>query len=212
MKKYIAIFCLLTLILTGCGKEEPEKTPETTVATTQAATTLPEQVVSAEESELTGSWTAGMNKGQYAAAIYLQSLELSEEEAAEKATVFKDAEYPLNVTLDLNEDGTYYLEVKPDDGTGFDAFVVSFTEFSNKNGIELTEDDARQMLTDARLDKLFLMNQVEEGTWVHNDQGLVLSGWCTVQFRLQGYNLYWDSTDDPELADVMPLCFKTENA
>ena len=208
MKKYIAIFCLLTLILTGCGKEEPEKTPEATTATTETVTTLPEQVVSTEESDLRGSWTAVMNRGQYAASVYLQSLELSEEEAAEKATVFKDAQYPLTVTLDLNEDGSYYLEVKPDDGTGFEAFAQSFAEISNKNGIELTEDDARQMLTDARMDKLFLMNQVEEGTWEHNDQGLVLSGWCTVQFRLQGHNLYWDSTDDADFADVMPLCFR----
>ena len=211
MKKYIAIFSLLAIILTGCGKEEPEKTPETTAQTTEAVTTLPEQVVSAEESDLQGSWTAVMNRGQFAAAVYLQSLELSEEEAAEKATVFKDAQYPLNVTLDLNEDGTYFLEVKPDDGTGFDAFVTSFAEISTKNGIELTEDDARQMLTEARLDMLFVMNQTEEGTWEHNDQGLVLSGWCTVQFRLQGQNLYWDSTDDAEFADVMPLCFRIVN-
>ena len=211
MKKYIAIFSLLALLLAGCGKEDPEKTPETTVPTTAAVTTEAEQVVNAEESELTGSWSGVMNRGQYATAVYLQSLELSEEEAAEKAAAFKDVEYPLNVTLDLNGDGSYYFELQTDDGTGFDAFVASFAAASNENGIELTEDDARQMLTDARLDKLFLMGQTEEGTWEHNDQGLVLSGWCTVRFRQQGMNLYWDSTDDPELADAMPLCFKVIN-
>ena len=206
MKKYIAILCLLTLILTGCGKEASE-TPETTV-TTQATVTQAEQVESPEESKLTGSWSATMNKGQYAAAIYLQSLELSEEDAAAKATYFEKAEYPLSVVLDLNEDGSYYFEVKPDDGTGFDAFVKSFAAVSTEMGVELTEDDARQMLLDARLDKLFLMGQLEEGTWEHNDQGLVLSGWCTVQFRQEANNLHWDHCDDEMLAEDLPISFK----
>ena len=65
------------------------------------------------------------------------------------------------------------------------------------------------MLTDARLDKLFLMNQVEQGTWEHTEQGLVLSGWCTVQFRQQGLNLYWDNSDDEILMDDLPLTFKS---
>lgn len=212
MKKYIAIFCLLTLILTGCSKT-PEAAPETTAApTTEETIPAAEQIIDAKESSLTGSWTATLNKGQYAAAIYYESLELPEEEAAEKARIFEKAEYPLAVTLNLNEDGSYYFEIKADDGTGFDAFIASFTAISNENNIELTEDDARQMLLDARLDKLFLMSQTEEGTWEHNDQGLVLSGWCTVQFRQEGVNLHWDSTDDPELSENLPLSFKMQNA
>lgn len=208
MKKYIAIVSLMALLLAGCGKEA-EAEPPTTATTVTEATFLPaEQVVDTAESTLSGSWTATLNKGQYAAAIYYQSMDLEEGEAAEKARIFEKAEYPLNVVLDLNEDGSYFFEVKPDDGTGFEAFVASFTAICNENAIELTEDDARQMLTDARLDKLFLMGRTEEGTWEHNDQGLVLSGWCTVQFRQEANNLHWDSCDDTEFMEDLPISFK----
>ena len=211
MKKYIAIFCLLTLVLTGCG-QKTEDTPETTAAPTVETTAeIAEQVVDSAESSLTGSWNGTINKGQFAAAIYYQSLDLDEEEATEKSRIFENAQYPLSVILNLNEDGSYYFEVKPDDGTGFDAFVTSFTDIANENGIELTEDDARQILLDARLDKLFIMGQLEEGTWEHNDQGLILSGWCTVQFRQEGNNLHWDSADDAELMEDLPLSFKAIN-
>ncbi len=211
MKKYIAIICLLTLILTGCGTQTQETEPQATVSTTEATAPTAEQVVDTAESSLTGSWSATLNKGQFAAAIYYQSLDLSEDEANEKSAIFEKASYPLAVSLNLNEDGSYRFEVKPDDGTGFDAFVTSFTTIANENSIELTEDDARQMLLDARLDKLFLMGTVEEGTWEHNDQGLVLSGWCTIQFRQEAGNLHWDNTDDPEFAEDLPLSFKNTN-
>lgn len=212
MKKYIAIICLLALLLAGCGKEAEPETQTTTAPTVETTAAAAEQVVDVSQSTLTGSWKATLNKGQYAAAIYYQSLELEEGEAVEKARIFEKAEYPLNVILNLNEDGSYYFEVKPDDGTGFEAFVASFTAISNENGIELTEDDTRQMLLDARLDKLFLMGRMEEGTWEHNDQGLVLSGWCTIQFRQEAENLHWDSTDDADFAEDLPLSFKMQNA
>ena len=207
MKKYIAIICLLALLLTGCGAKsgsESEATTEAVVTTTPET----EPIASAPQLDLSGNWTATMNKGQYAAAIYYESQELSQEEAAEKARIFEKAEYPLNVVLNLNEDGSYYFEVKPDDGTGFEAFVVSFTAIASENGVDITEDDARQMLLDARLDKLFLMGRLEEGTWELTDQGLLLSGWCTIQFRQEGNNLHWDNTDDVDCAEDLPLSFK----
>ena len=207
MKKYIAIICLLALLLTGCGAKsgsESEATTEAVVTTTPET----EPIASAPQLDLSGNWTGTMNKGQYAAAIYYESQELSQEEAAEKARIFEKAEYPLNVVLNLNEDGSYYFEVKPDDGTGFEAFVVSFTAIASENGVDITEDDARQMLTDARLDKLFLMGRLEEGTWELTDQGLLLSGWCTIQFRQEGNNLHWDNTDDVDFAEDLPLSFK----
>lgn len=207
MKKYIAIICLLALLLTGCGAKsgsESEATTEAVVTTTPET----EPIASAPQLDLSGNWTATMNKGQYAAAIYYESQELSQEEAAEKARIFEKAEYPLNVVLNLNEDGSYYFEVKPDDGTGFEAFVVSFTAIASENGVDITEDDARQMLLDARLDKLFLMGRLEEGTWELTDQGLLLSGWCTIQFRQEGNNLHWDNTDDVDFAEDLPLSFK----
>ena len=200
MKKYIAILCLLTLILAGCGKEAQEAPEVTTVAVTEETFIPAEQSVNQEESTIAGSWTATMDKGHYAAAVLLED--------QEEATLFEKAEYPLSVTLELNTDGTYYFEVKPDDGTGFDAFVESFAAISAENGKEMTEDDARQMLLNARLDKLFLMGQLEEGTWEHNDQGLVLSGWCTVQFRREANNLHWDSCDDEMMAEDLPISFK----
>lgn len=207
MKKYIAIICLLALLLTGCGAKsgsESEANTEAVVTTTPET----EPIASAPQLDLSGNWTATMNKGQYAAAIYYESQELSQEEAAEKARIFEKAEYPLNVVLNLNEDGSYYFEVKPDDGTGFEAFVVSFTAITSENGVDITEDDARQMLLDARLDKLFLMGRLEEGTWELTDQGLLLSGWCTIQFRQEGNNLHWDNTDDVDFAEDLPLSFK----
>ena len=207
MKKYIAIICLLALLLTGCGAKsgsESEATTEAVVTTTPET----EPIASAPQLDLSGNWTATMNKGQYAAAIYYESQELSQEEAAEKARIFEKAEYPLNVVLNLNEDGSYYFEVKPDDGTGFEAFVVSFTAIASENGVDITEDDARQILLDARLDKLFLMGRLEEGTWELTDQGLLLSGWCTIQFRQEGNNLHWDNTDDVDFAEDLPLSFK----
>ena len=207
MKKYIAIICLLALLLTGCGAKsgsESEATTEAVVTTTPET----EPIASAPQLDLSGNWTATMNKGQYAAAIYYESQELSQEEAAEKARIFEKAEYPLNVVLNLNEDGSYYFEVKPDDGTGFEAFVVSFTAIASENGVDITEDDARQMLLDARLDKLFLMGRLEEGTWELTDQGLLLSGWCTIQFRQEGNNLHWDNTDDVDFSEDLPLSFK----
>ena len=207
MKKYIAIICLLALLLTGCGAKsdaEGEATTEAVVTTTPE--TEPESAT--PQLDLSGNWTATMNKGQYAAAIYYESQELSQEEAAEKARIFEKAEYPLNVVLNLHEDGSYYFEVKPDDGTGFEAFVVSFTAIASENGVDITEDDARQILLDARLDKLFLMGRLEEGTWSLTDQGLLLSGWCTVQFRQEGNNLHWDSCDDVDFAEDLPLSFK----
>lgn len=212
MKKYIAIVCLLALLLAGCGQEAKETEPQvTTTVTTEASIPAAEQVIDTAQSSLAGSWQATLNKGLYAAAIYYQSLELEEGEAIEKAQIFEKAEYPLNVVLELNEDGSYYFEVKSDDGTGFDAFVTSFTAIANENDIELTEDDARQMLLEARLDKLFLMGRMEEGTWEHNDQGLVLSGWCTIHFRQEADTLYWDSTDDAEFMEDLPLSFKNTN-
>ena len=207
MKKYIAIICLLALLLTGCGAKsgsESEATTEAVVTTTPET----EPIASAPQLDLSGNWTATMNKGQYAAAIYYESQELSQEEAAEKARIFEKAEYPLNVVLNLNEDGSYYFEVKPDDGTGFEAFVVSFTAIASENGVDITEDDARQILLDARLDKLFLMGRLEEGTWELTDQGLLLSGWCTIQYRQEGNNLHWDNTDDVDFAEDLPLSFK----
>lgn len=212
MKKYIAIFCLLTLILAGCGKTSDAAPEPTAAPTTEETIGKPEQIIDAADSTLAGNWTATINKGQYASAIYYQSLDLSEDEAKEKATIFAKAEFPLNVILNLNEDGTYYFEIKPDDGTGFDTYVASFTAIANENGIELTEDDAKQMLTDARINKLFIMGQTEEGTWEHNDQGLLLSGWCTIHFRQEGDLLYWDNADDAVLMEDLPMCFKMQNA
>ena len=200
MKKYIAILCLLTLILAGCGKEAAEA-PETTAATTAEVTTAPaEQVISQEESILAGNWTATLDKGAYAASILLED--------QQQAALFEKAAYPLSVVLNLNADGTYYFEMKADDGTGFDAFVKSFTAISKENGKEVSEEDVRQQLLDARMDKLFLMGQLEEGTWEHNDQGLVLSGWCTVQFSQDGETLSWDSCDDEMLSEDLPITFK----
>ena len=199
MKKYIAILCLFTLILAGCGKETTEEA-ETTVAATVETTAAPaEQVVNQAESAIAGSWVATLDKGAYAAAIFLED--------QEEAALFEKADYPLTVILNLNEDGSYYFELKSDDGTGFDAFVKSFAAIATENGQELTEEDARQLLLGGRMDKLFLMSQVEEGTWEHTDQGLVLSGWCTVQFHMDGEALYWDSCDDEMLAENLPITF-----
>ena len=90
MKK-LCIICLLALLLTGCGAKsgsESEATTEAVVTTTPET----EPIASAPQLDLSGNWTATMNKGQYAAAIYYESQELSQEEAAEKARIFEKAE------------------------------------------------------------------------------------------------------------------------
>ena len=204
MKKYIAIFGLLALLLTGCSAAE--ETPETaTTAITEATVTeLPEQIISAQESTLTGSWTATLNMGAYAASVYHQELE----DAEALAELYKDVQYPFTVQLELREDGSYSFAIT-DDGTAFETFVSSYHAIATENNLTGDSVDAlRQQLAANRMDQLPLfICTSEEGNWEHNDQGLVFTNWCTVQFELDGNTLLWNSTDDTEFAEKLPLTF-----
>ena len=217
MKKYIAISCLLGLLLTGCKKaEEPKKTaPQPTVAVTEAITetqpsTLPEQIVPPAESKLTGCWEGVISMGDTAAKRFLPSI-MSEDQIAQYADAFSQVTYPVFVQLDLNEDGTYYYELKIDNGIGFASFVSSFHRTLEEQGItDYTEDQLREMMVGAGSDQLSeqLHEDALTGTWEENDQGLVLSEWCTVQFTIDGAYLVWDRCDDPEFAEMLPIEFR----
>ena len=57
MKKFLAVFCLLTVLLTGCGSETVAPTTEPAVETTAEPTTVPETTVVTEPPAITMTFT-----------------------------------------------------------------------------------------------------------------------------------------------------------
>ena len=211
MKKYIAISCLFALLLAGCKQAEEPKKAETqpVAAATEAITetqptTLPEQVVSAEESTLAGSWEGVISMGRVAAERFLKNTDIA-------LTEISDITYPVSVKLDLYEDGHYYFEVQPDtSGTGFASFVSSFHRALTEQGIaDYTEEQLWDMMRQQGLDQIAEhMSFYKENSWEENDQGLFLADWCTVQFTLAGEEFTWISIDDEDFAENLPIPFR----
>lgn len=57
MKKFLAVFCLLTVLLTGCGSETAAPSTEPAVETTAEPTTVPETTVVTEPPAITMTFT-----------------------------------------------------------------------------------------------------------------------------------------------------------
>ena len=106
MKKWIAILCLLALVLTGCAAETVPEETEATQPTAATTAPKPEQIVETAKSPLIGSWQATLNKGKYAAQIYYLQTGGDEESAMHWLSYMDEVSYPLTVTVELNEDGT----------------------------------------------------------------------------------------------------------
>lgn len=228
MRKLIALLCLLALVLAGCGAKENTTTEETTTApetTVETTVEVPEQVIEAPKSPLVGSWAATLDKGQYVALLYYLQTGGDEEHAMVWLGFMQDVSYPLDVTVDLNEDGTYIYTVHPDaEAERLEDFAVGLyngqvSYFMNLRGCSETAAkdymadngfalwDINSQLKKLDMDKLFLNAEVNAGTWEQNDKGLFLSGWCTVQFELEGDTMTWLACDDLQQEDNLPLVF-----
>ena len=128
MKRLIAVICLLAFVLAGCVQEEaPVTEPETTEATQPAETVeVPEQIVQADVSPLTGSWETTLDKGEYMATMYYLQTGGDQEHALVWLGFMEQVTFPLQVTVELNEDGTYIYTVHEDaDGKSLEAFADS---------------------------------------------------------------------------------------
>lgn len=227
MKRLIAIFCLLALILAGCAKEEaPKKEQETTLDTQTAETVeVPEQIVQTDVSPLTGSWEATLDKGQYMATLYYLQTGGDQEYASVWLGFMEEVTFPLRVTAQLNADGTYTYTVHEDtDGKALEAFAESLYNGLVGYYMELnnyTEQQAKDYMADNgfafwdvnsniakfQMDRMYTQPAITQGSWEHNDQGLFLSGWCTVQFTEENGTMTWTGSDDLELEEILPLTF-----
>lgn len=224
MKKLIALFCLLALVLAGCAAETtPEQTETEPVE--QTTVPMPEQIVETAKSPLIGSWQATLNKGQYAAQIYYLQTGGDEESAMHWLGYMQEVTYPLTVTVDLNEDGTYNYTVHPDpEGEGVEEFALGLYNGMVRYFMDLkgcSEDAAKDFMADngtalwdvnsnikkLNMDKMFLNAEVNTGTWEQNDKGLFLSGWCTVQFEEADGVMTWLTCDDLQQEENLPLTF-----
>ncbi len=227
MKRIIAVFCLLALILAGCAqKEAPEKQVETTRDTQTSVTEeLPEQIVGQNVSPLTGTWETTLDKGQHMATLYYLQTGGDQEHAAVWLGFMEKVTFPLQVTVELNLDGSYTYTVHADtDGKALEAFAESlynglvayymdlnkYTEaqakdYMAKNGFAFWDVNANIKVF--QMDKMYAQPAITTGTWEHNDQGLFLSGWCTVQFKEENGTMTWLSADELELEELLPLTF-----
>lgn len=227
MKRIIAVFCLLALILAGCAqKEAPEKQVETTQDTQTTETAeVPEQIVGQDVSPLTGSWETTLDRGQQMATLYYLQTGGDQEYAAVWLGFMEKVTFPLRVTVELNHDGSYTYTVHADtEGKALEAFAESLY-----NGLvayymdlnKLTETQAKDYMADNgfafwdvnaniqafQMDKMYAQPAITTGTWEHNDQGLFLSGWCTVQFEENDGTMTWTGADELELEELLPLTF-----
>lgn len=230
MKRLIAVLCLMALLLAGCNKkgDTDRQVDHTTTAPTTAAEEtmeIPEQIVGQDVSPLTGNWESTLDKGQYAALIYYLQTGGDEEYAMTWLEFFSDVTYPLQVTLELNEDGSYTYTVHGDeDQTGLEEFALSlyngyvgYFATLNNSSEEAAKDymadsgfalwDINSNLVKLQMDLMFAQSTVTTGTWEHNDQGLVLSGWCTVEFYEENGVMEWTDSDDLQLTEELPLVF-----
>ena len=227
MKRLIAIFCLLALILAGCAKEEaPQKEQETTQDTQTTETVeVPEQIVQTDVSPLTGSWETTLDKGQYMATLYYLQTGGDQEYAATWLGFMEQVTFPLKVTVQLNVDGTYVYTVHADsDGKALEAFAESLYNGLVGYYMDLnsyTEQQAKDYMADNgfafwdvnsnikkfQMDKMHTQPAITQGNWEHNDQGLFLSGWCTVQFKEEAGTMTWLTADELELDEILPLTF-----
>ena len=131
----------------------------------------------------------------------------------------------MQVSVELNADSTYCYTVHADeDGKALEAFAESLYNglvdyYMDLNGFN--EDQAKDYMADNgfafwdvnsniknfQMDKLFTQPAITQGNWEHNDQGLFLSGWCTVQFNEADGTMTWTGSDDLELEEILPLTF-----